>query len=120
MEEVIVQADKSDNLYLMKPEDYSKHLKQNITKDYRKAPPSTLNKIDEEAATIANKFQIMDRVEGIAAKQSYITIKDHKEEYKSRPSFRLINPCNRNIGRMSKKFLERINQDVRNATNLNQ
>jgi hypothetical protein len=43
MEEVIVQVDKSDNLYLMKPEDYSKHLKQNITKDYRKPlhQPST-------------------------------------------------------------------------------
>ena len=120
MDEIIVQADKSDNLYLMKPEEYFKHLKQNITKEYRKAPPSTLYKIDEEAATMANKFQVMDRVEGIAAKQSYITIKDHKEDFKSRPSFRLINPCNSNMGRMSKLILDRINQDVRNATNLNQ
>ena len=51
--EVIVQADKTANLYLMKPEVYRKHLTDTISKEYRKTDYSTMDRINAEAGKAA-------------------------------------------------------------------
>ena len=56
-EEVIVQADKTSNLYLIKPDSYSKHLADSITKEYKRNSPTTMEKIDEEAASVATNLK---------------------------------------------------------------
>ena len=41
---------------------------------------------------ITEKQDLCDRIEAVAEKPAYLTIKDHKEDFPSRLSFRMINP----------------------------
>ena len=41
----IVEADKTSNLYSVKPELYSRHLQNNITKEYSKSTSESVDKI---------------------------------------------------------------------------
>ena len=99
---VIVQADKTGNLYLFKKEDYEKYLINNITDEYKKADDFVIDRINAEAAKFAKKLQLDDRVEGISKKAAYLTVKDHKEDFPARMKFRLINSCKTNLGKVSK------------------
>ena len=87
--EVIVQADKTSNLYLIKHESYSKYLTESITKEYKKTESSTLDKINVEAAKTARDFNLDDRIEAIAKKPAYLTLKDHKTDFPAKLNFRL-------------------------------
>ena len=118
--DVVVSADKTGNLYCLPPTVYNHHLRNNITADYRKVDVAALNDINAEGAKIAKKLQLADRIEAIAEKPAYITIKDHKEDFPARMKFRLINSCKTNIGIISKKFLDDINKAVRASTGLQQ
>ena len=77
--EVIVPADKTRNLYTVCKEEYSRLLTNNITKHYKSAPDGTYNEINAEAKRIAEKLDVADRMETMATKDAYITLKDHKE-----------------------------------------
>ena len=50
----------------------------------------------------------------------FITLKDHKPNFRNNPTCRLINPTKPEIGKISKQILEKINTDVKTATKLNQ
>ena len=47
-------------------------------------------------------------------------MKDHKENFQSNPKCRLINPAKSEIGKISKFFIENINEKVRNISSVNQ
>ena len=51
---------------------------------------------------------------------AYITVKDHKEDFPHKLSFRLINPCKSDIGKISKNLLDKINKILILSTNVNQ
>ena len=51
---------------------------------------------------------------------SFITLKDHKENFDNKPSTRLINPSKNEIGRISKSIVQNINNKLRNKLKLNQ
>ena len=61
-EEVIVKADKTANLYKMKIEEHRKKMSENITKDYKKANKSKVDKVISEAAKIAWTHNLEDRM----------------------------------------------------------
>ena len=103
----------------MNPEDYSKYLTENITKDYKKAAKGTTAKINAEAATIASGLELDDRIEALAERKAFITMKDHKEDFESNPKFRLINPCKTNLGRVSKCILQDHIETIKAKTGLN-
>ena len=102
--ELIVSADKTDNHYLIQTEDYRRLMRENITKDYRRAPMDSVNRINMEAANIARNLEIDDRVEVLALKSSFLTVQDHKADWPARVSCRLINPTKSNIGNISKSI----------------
>ena len=52
--------------------------------------------------------------------ESYITVKDHKEDFPHRLSCRLINPSKSDIGKISKYVLDKIYQKLRSVTEVNQ
>ena len=53
--------------------------------------------------------------------QSFVTLKDHKENFENAPKCRLINPAKSTIGRVSKlEILERVNNELRRSTNVQQ
>ncbi|PFX25800.1 hypothetical protein AWC38_SpisGene9547 [Stylophora pistillata] len=117
---LFVKADKSTNFYKLEATKYNQLLNDNITKTYKKADSKQLRKIDVAAKAITKKLGINDRVEVTAQRKAFVTLKDHKDNFLNRPTFRLINPSKQEIGKISKKILENINQKLVNATGVNQ
>ena len=52
--------------------------------------------------------------------ESFITLKDHKEDFPHKISCRLINPSKSEIGKISKIIIENINNKIRSITQINQ
>ena len=52
--------------------------------------------------------------------EAYITLKDHKENFQNNPKVRLINPAKSQIGRISKIYIDEINEMILKETELNQ
>ena len=76
----------------MTPQEHKKLLKENVTKTYKKAPPNIETAINLEAKYIATNSNLSDKIERLAQTPAYIFLKDHKENFRSNPSCRLINP----------------------------
>ena len=72
----------------------------NITKTYKKAPSEAIDMINKEAKSIAEKLELDDRIERLATTQAFITMKDHKEDFRSNPKCRLINPSKSELGKV--------------------
>ena len=114
-----ISADKTANMYELDKVQYDKLLHDSITSTYKKADEEVFDAINEEAKGIATKLDIEDRMECMAKQHSFITLKDHKENFKNKPTCRLINPAKSEMGLVSKKILEKINTSIRNTTLLN-
>jgi hypothetical protein len=113
-----VAADKTTNFYRLDTPSSNKLLDTAITKAYKKAPSNTTTKIISEEKKITEKLGLDDRIDSLATKNSFITLKDHKPN--NNPTCRLINPSKSEIGIISKKILQRINSQILKYTNLNQ
>ena len=71
-----------------------------------KAPGKLQISINLEAKSIATKLKLSDRFEKIAEASTYLPLKDHKENFGSRPFCRLINPSKNKIEKIRKIVLE--------------
>ncbi len=118
--DVLVFADKTTNIYPVQKETYRKLLHENITKSYKKTRSPMCDKINNDAANIAADLHLEQRMESYANKEAFITLKDHKDNFANHPKCRLINPAKSEMGRVSKIILECINSKVREATGLTQ
>ena len=112
---VFVQADKTRNLYEVSPEQYSKLLANNITKLYQHAYDDDYSNINEEARKLAKKMKpgLADRMDPMAKRNAYMSLKDHKENFENKLPCRLINPAKSETGIISKQILDRINSQLR-------
>ena len=117
---IFLASDKTGNFYEVKPDVYQKFLNDTITKDYRKTSHATVENINKEAATIAAKMELDDRIEALPLNTSFLTVKDHKPTFPSKPSFRLINPSKPHLGKISKQILDRVNKDLKEKLMVNQ
>ena len=90
----------------MSKEDYQKHLRNNITKTYKKSIRKRLSDINLDAKEIVQKLEIDDRVDKMQETGAFVTIKDHKEGFPHTLSFLLINPSNFGIGKIGKSLLD--------------
>ena len=52
--------------------------------------------------------------------ESYVTVKEHKEDFPHKISCRLINPSKTDIGKISKHVLDKVNQKLLSVTEVNQ
>ena len=107
---VLVPADKSRNLYEMEKDQYEMLLHKNVTNTYRHAPAETCDDINEEAQKIATSLEVADRLDVLAHRDAFLTLKDHKENFPNSLPCRLNNPAKSEIGLISKRFLDRINR----------
>ena len=119
-EHMIIPADKTTNFYKVQPNEYEKLLRDSITKDYKKSPADLEKNIHAETKEIATNLEIEDRVYTTGKNEAFLTLKDHKPNFRNRPTCRLINPCKPEIGKVSKKMLEQINTTIKNKSKLNQ
>ena len=118
--DVYTFADKTTNIYKLPPQDYKKLLHENITKSYKKSPTRLEKSINLEAKEIAAGVKLDDRIEYMAKAPAYITLKDHKDNFRSAHPCRLINPCKSEIGKISKSILENINRNLLKLLQVNQ
>ena len=82
----------------MSKENYNKLLRDNITKTYKKTNTSIKDNIDKETANIAKSFHIQNRVECYANRNTFLTLKDQKENFRSNTKCRLLNRSKSEIG----------------------
>ena len=99
---------------------YKQMMFKEVVKHYRKAPPDLEKELNSEAKMFANRLGIVDRVEKYHTKNCFITIKDHKSDFKTNPECWLINPAKTQIGRVNKIILRDICASLRRALNINQ
>ncbi|XP_046864300.1 uncharacterized protein LOC124458300 [Xenia sp. Carnegie-2017] len=92
---LFVPADKTTNFYRINPDTYEHLLQSNITKNYKKASPDAKTKIIREEKSIAKDLNLESRIDALAEKDCFITLKDHKPNFNNNPTSRLINPTNR-------------------------
>ena len=114
--DVYVPADKSTNIYKMNADNYKKLLHSNVTANYKKTGTDSKLKIDRAAKKIAVDLKLDDRIECIAEREAFITLKDHKDNFENNPKCRLINPSKSEIGIISKHHLQEINDALRKRT----
>ena len=117
---LLIAADKTTNFYKLEPCTYNDLLEKNITKSYKKALPETTQAIHKENKDIATKLGIDDRVNATTSKDAFITLKEHKPNFANKPTCRLVNPTKSEIGKVSKKILDRINSAITKKHNLHQ
>ena len=117
---LFIPADKTNNLYKLNNDKYKKLLQDNITESYKKANTNSIRSINKEAKTIAEDLKIDDRIEQFSQREAFITLKDHKENFQNNTKCRLINPAKSEIGKISKHYIETINNTIREKTQVNQ
>ena len=104
----------------MRADDYKSLLHSQITKDYKTAHHATVAAVKRKEKSIACDLNLQDKMETIAEKNAFVTLKDHKPNFNNRPTCRLISPSKSEVGIVSKNILDRINNQVRRATAVNQ
>ena len=117
---LLIAADKTTNFYKLEPSAYNDLLEQNITKSYKKAQPDTVQAIHAENKNITTKLGIDDRVDKTANEEAFITLKYHEPNFANKPTCRLISPTKSEIGKISKRILDRINSKIMKAAKFNQ
>ena len=73
-----------------------------------------------EAKSISTKLKISDRFERIARTPSFVTLKEHKDNFRSNPTCCLINPSKNQLGKVSKQLVEKKNYDIIEKLQLSQ
>ena len=85
-----------------------------------KGDSATLNQVDGEAKAICHYYGIVERVNRYCNKAPFVTMKDHKPTFRSKPCCRLINPAYSEVGKISKGILDRIIPEIQSKLSLNQ
>ena len=63
-------------------------------------------------------FDVDDRVDTMAKQECFITLKDHKEDYRTKPKHRLLNNTKSQLGKISNQILLKINKTLRSKLSL--
>ena len=113
---IFVPADKTTNVYKVPVNEYKKLLSNNVTANYKKAEEDLQLSINQEAREIATQYSLENRIECLAKREAFLTLKDHKDNFENNPKCRLLNPCKSEIGVISKHHLQEINNSIREKT----
>ena len=88
---IYVFVGKTNNIYRMPTSERNKLSSENVTKTYKKPPEKLQKSIDLEVKSTAAKSKLTDRIEKLAEAPAYVTLKNHKENFRSKPTCQLIN-----------------------------
>ena len=59
-----------------------------MSQKYKKADMSVPKRIDREARKITKTFNVADRLDTMGKQECFITLEDHKEDYRTNPKYR--------------------------------
>ena len=82
----LTAVDKTSNMYCLSKEEYSNLLQNAITSKYKKTDKRTPTNINKEGIKHAREANVIDRIEINGTGNSFITLKDHKENFLNRPT----------------------------------
>ena len=108
----LTPADKTLNIYRLHKSDYQNLLRNVITTSYKKANKNIGSKINKEGIKFAKQANMLDEIEINGTGNSFITLKDHIENFTNHLTTRLINQSKNKIGRISKHILDQINSKL--------
>ena len=95
-------------------------IKNAITSKYKKTSDNIKKQINIDGKKILRNREVLNRLEINGENNSFITLKDHKENFNNNPTVRLINPAKNELGHISKAILDTANKNIREAMGLNQ
>ena len=113
-------ADKTSNMYRLTKEEYDQLIMNSITSTYKKANNNIKKQINMTRKNLMRDKEVIKQMEKNEEGNSFITIKDHKENFDNHPTARLINPAKNELGRISKLILDKINKKISQKSELNQ
>ena len=116
---IVVEADKTNNIYLVKPSEYKKLVIDNITQSYKICEQTEKENIDQKSARIAQGLELQDRIQKLNENNCFVTLKDHKPNFQTYPKSRLINPSKYELGKVSQQIVRNIVSQMKNVTNFN-
>ena len=117
---ILVFTYKRTNLYELSRDYYEKLLHDNITQRYQKTYYQRKSKIDREAKKFAKSLDLDERMECYSDQSAFITLKDHKANFKNNTKCRLINPSKSEVCLVSKHYLSSIISMVAEKSGVNQ
>ena len=91
-----------------------------LVKRTKKTNVSAKNAITTEAKAIVKDLYLDKRIEQYNQNKSFITLKDHQENFRNNPKWRLINNAKSKKGIVSKHYIDPINKSIREKLNVNQ
>ena len=69
---------------------------------------------------MSKELPLADKIECMAEKDAFLTLKDHKDHCLNQPKCRLINPAKSQIGKISSQILKKINKTLRSKLDISQ
>ena len=73
-------------LYLVPPNRYLEMIDREVQKCYKKENPQNVKKVDVEHAKTAAELDISDRMFKTTPREAFITVKDHKSDFRTQRS----------------------------------
>ena len=91
-----------------------------INQTHQKTCYQTNKKTDRKAKKFAKSPHLDERMECYSDQSAFITLKDHKANFKNNTKCRLINPSKSEVGLVSKHYLSSIISTVAEKSGVNQ
>ena len=66
--------------------------------------------MNKEAQKLASGYKVDEKIDKLNEQQCFVTMKDHKEDFRTNPKSRLINPIISKMGKLSKGLLDKTNE----------
>ena len=84
-------------------------LNNSVATTYKKASDNIYNKISIDGKKLMKDNDLLNRMLTNSKNECFITLKDHKPNFKNNSNVTLINPTKNVIGRIGKNILAKIN-----------
>ena len=94
----MVPADKTDNFYKMDANLYNELVEKAVTKEYKTVENNIKDEINKKDSEIVTKLNLEDRIDVMPELNCFVTLKDHKPDFRNKTTVRLLNPNKPNIG----------------------
>ena len=111
---------KTSNMYRLTKERYDQLIVNSVTSTYKKANNNIKKQINMTGKSLIGDKNAIKRTEIHEEGNSFITIKDQKENFDNYPTVRLISPTKSELERISKLILDKINKKISQKFELNQ
>ena len=105
------------------PEEYKNLLEKTYKKHTKRVTPEryvpSTKKREENCSRNGSTLDLANRVETIAERDAFLTLKDHKASFRDKPTCHLINSTKSEMGKISKRILQKIVKETATAINVN-